>query len=62
MCLSTSCGAICKYCRIISIQYVVEQVFRRAFVDIALRNVFIEYAVEAEGLVLYAPVLRDDTS
>lgn len=45
-------SAICKDCRIVSIQYTVQKWLRRSFVHIPLRGGIVEYAIKCKCLVL----------
>ncbi len=51
MCLSAACGAVCKDCSIVPIQYVVEQWLGGCLVDLCLGDILVKDSVEAEGLV-----------
>lgn len=52
MCLSATCSAVGEDCRIIAIEYAVEESSSSAFIDIGLCCVFVEDAVESKDLIL----------
>ena len=62
MCLAAARGAIGEDGRIVPIQHTVEKVLGRPLVDVALRDIVIEDAVEAESLVFHSLAMRHHAS